>query len=274
MDVLPSASDIAQLVEFGDAEAYADMFAAAPHDLCLRVERIGSAFMLVADQIDVMLCNRVIGLGVKEPATEVMVDAILTAYQRAGIRNFALQISPIAQPAALAEWLPVRHLIRADNWAKVYRAPAAAVDVPTDLRIARIGPADAVAFASVACVAFGLPDFLAPWIARSVGRAGWYHYLAFDGDRPVATGALFVRDHGGWLGMGSTLPSHRRRGAQGAVIAQRIRDAAVAGCDWVVTETGEDVPEHPNPSFHNMIRTGFVLAYQRPNYLWQAGVER
>src|SRR6266508_560666 len=158
MDVLPSASDIAQLVEFGDAEAYADMFAAAPHDLCLRVERIGSAFMLVADQIDVMLCNRVIGLGVKEPATEVMVDAILTAYQRAGIRNFALQISPIAQPAALAEWLPVRHLIRADNWAKVYRAPAAA-----------------------------------------------------------------------------------------------------------------DVPEHPNPSFHNMIRTGFVLAYQRPNYLWQAG---
>ncbi len=55
MDVLPSASDIAQLVEFGEAEAYADMFAAAPPDLRLRVERIGSAFMLVADQIDVML---------------------------------------------------------------------------------------------------------------------------------------------------------------------------------------------------------------------------
>jgi len=274
MDVLPSASDIAQLVEFGEAEAYADMFAAAPPDLRLRAEQVGSAFMLVADQIDIMLCNRVIGLGVKEPATEVMVDAIVTAYQRAGIRNFAVQISPIAQPAALAEWLPARHLIRADNWAKVYRAPAAAVDVPTDLRIARIGPADAVAFASVACAAFGMPDFLAPWIARSVGRAGWYHYLAFDGDRPVATGALFVRDHVGWLGMGSTLPSHRRRGAQGAVMAQRIRDAAVAGCDWVVTETGEDVPEHPNPSFHNMIRTGFVLAYQRPNYLWQAGLER
>jgi hypothetical protein len=27
------------------------------------------------------------------------------------------------------------------------------------------------------------------------------HYLAFDGDRPVATGGLFVRHDIGWLGM-------------------------------------------------------------------------
>jgi hypothetical protein len=34
-----------------------------------------------------------------------------------------------------------------------------------------------------------------------------------------------------------------------------------------VAETGKDLPEKPNPSFHNMIRTGFKVAYHRPNYM-------
>jgi hypothetical protein len=34
-----------------------------------------------------------------------------------------------------------------------------------------------------------------------------------------------------------------------------------------VTETGEDLPEKPNPSFRNMMRAGFKLAYQRRNYM-------
>ena len=67
----------------------------------------------------------------------------------------------------------------------------------------------------------------------------------------------------------ATRPSHRRRGAQGALLARRIRDAADLGCRWLVTETGEDLPERPNPSFRNMLRTGFELAYQRANYLFR-----
>jgi GNAT superfamily N-acetyltransferase len=91
----------------------------------------------------------------------------------------------------------------------------------------------------------------------------------FDGETSVAGGALFVKGDVGWLGIASTLPAHRRHGAQGALMARRIRDAVELGCRWVVTETGEDTPEHPNPSYHNMLRTGFVLAYQRPNYIAQ-----
>jgi hypothetical protein len=140
--------------------------------------------------------------------------------------------------------------------------------IPTDLRIERIGRESADVFAEVACAVFGMPDPLRPWIAQSVGRAGWHHYLAFDGERPVATGALFVQGDAGWLGFGSTLASHRRRGAQGAIMSQRNQDAADAGCRWLVTETGEDSPDQPNPSFHNMLRVGFELAYQRPNFIF------
>ena len=54
-------------------------------------------------------------------------------------------------------------------------------------------------------------------------------------------------------------------------MAQRIRDGMALGCRWLITETGEDTPEHPNPSYHNMLRTGFKLAYHRANYM-PAGV--
>lgn len=105
-------------------------------------------------------------------------------------------------------------------------------------------------------------------LVTTIGRPGWRHYLAFDGDQAVATGALNLRDHIGWLGVGSTLPSHRRRGAQGALMARRVRDGISLGCRWLVTETGEDLPARPNPSYHNMLRTGFTLAYQRLNYVF------
>src|SRR5262249_41872737 len=103
-----------------------------------------------------------------------------------------------------------------------------------------------------------------------VGREGWQHFVAYDGDTSAGTGALYIKNKIGWLGIAGTLASHRKRGAQGAIMAARIRAAAEAGCEWVITETGEDLPHHPNPSYHNMLRTGFNLAYQRANYLYQA----
>jgi hypothetical protein len=50
-------------------------------------------------------------------------------------------------------------------------------------------------------------------------------------------------------------------------MARRIHDAVAMGSEWLVTETGEDLPERPNPSFRNMMRAGFLVAYQRRNYL-------
>ena len=269
-----SLQEIAQLVEMGEGEAWADTFLAAPADfaanLGIRVERIGSAIALMTQKMDFMLFNRVIGLGVLEPATAAMVDDIVALYRQAGIQNFAVPVSSAVQPANLPVWLESHGLSRHDNWSKVYRGVEPLPPVPTDLRIDCIGPEHAAAFAGVACTAFGMPDSLSPWVESIVGRPGWRSYLAWDGDTPVATGALHIRDQVGWLGWGSTLPSHRRRGAQGAIMAQSIQDGIALGCRRLVTETGEDGPDHPNPSYHNMVHTGFALAYQRPNYVFGA----
>ncbi len=259
---------LARLVEFGEARAYADMFRHAPPGLHLRVEQIGPAIALIAPDLPILLFNRVIGLGLDGAATPAAVDAAVAAYRSAGVKHFGVQLSPAAQPLELPDWLQTRGLAPTSRWAKVYRAAEPdTTETATTLRIERIGPDQAAAFGSVACTAFGLPHFLQPWLAAGVGWPGWHHYLAYDGAQPVATGALYVNGEVGWLGIGSTLPTHRRRGGQGALLVQRIQQAAQSGCRWLITETGEDTPAQPNPSFRNMLRTGFLLAYQRPNYM-------
>jgi hypothetical protein len=89
--------------------------------------------------------------------------------------------------------------------------------------------------------------------------------VAFDGDDPAATGALYVDGDVGWLSLGATLPEHRRKGAQGALLAERIRIAPALGCTALVTETGEAVEGRPSNSYRNILRAGFAEAFVRPN---------
>jgi hypothetical protein len=112
-----------------------------------------------------------------------------------------------------------------------------------------------------------MPVDLKPMLAGTVGRPGWHQYIAFDDDLPAAVAALYVRNEVGWLGVAATLAEYRRRGAQGALMARRICDGGKLGCEWLITETGQERPDKPNPSFHNMLRTGFKVAYDRPNYM-------
>ena len=177
------------------------------------------------------------------------------------------QVSPLAQPAECLEWLLARGFTQGRNWAKMIRGNEPSPVVPTDLRVESIGKDRSEAFASVVLATFELPAVMRPWVKGPVGQPGWRHFLAFDGNKPVACAAMYVNGEVGWLGFDGTLKSHRKRGGQGALQARRIEVGRELGCKWFVTETGEDLPEDPNPSYRNMLRTGFKLAYLRRNYL-------
>ncbi len=258
---------LADLVEFTEAAAYADMFRAAPRGLGLELDESDSSVALFAPGFDVLLFNRVLGLGLRAPAEHGSVEALIARYRAAGLRNFGIQVSPEAQPRAFTSWLEAGGLRVRDFWTKVYRPPDPRPAVATDLRLAAIDATHAEGFGAASCLGFGMPAALVPMMAATVGKPYWHHYVAWGGSTIAAVAALFVQDEVGWLGRAATLPEFRRRGAQGALMARRIADGAHLGCKWFVTETGQDRPEKPNPSFHNMMRTGFTVAYQRPNYM-------
>src|SRR5512141_3203673 len=113
--------ELAQLVEAGEAQAYADMFrgasAALAEALGLEVFEVGDGTGLMARRIDATQFNRVLGLGLSRPAAEADIDAAAARYRAAGLTSARLQLSPQAEPRdRLAGWLAARGMTAAGGW--------------------------------------------------------------------------------------------------------------------------------------------------------------
>lgn len=258
---------MARVVEFAEAAACADMMHAAPHDFRCVGETAAGGWLLEAPSIDMLLFNRVLGCGLTAPVARDSLITLVARLRSSGHQNFGVQVSPSALPPEVPEWLAAEGLLPRDRWTKVIRDAEPATPVRTELRIEPVERRDASVFATVAISGFGMPVEWQPWLAALVGRPQWHTYVAYAGSEPVGAAALYVHRDVGWLGVASTLPAARRRGAQGALMARRIEDGRALGCRWFVTETGEETSERPNPSFRNMLRAGFQVAYHRQNYM-------
>jgi hypothetical protein len=263
-DPLPG---LAAIVELTEGAAYADLLRAAPPEWGCVAEETSCGWLLIAPPLDMLLFNRIVGCGIREPARAPALQELLGRFRARGLRNFGVQLSPAAEPSELAAQLHAEGLAVRDRWTKVHRAPGMPGATHSDVDVEQIGVENAAAFAEVTTIGFGMPAQLRPWIASTVGRPGWRHYLASLGGAPVAAAALFVDGTVAWLGVASTLPRARRHGAQGALFARRIADATAIGCRHIITETSEQLPDRPNPSFRNMLRAGFDVVYHRPNYM-------
>ncbi len=150
-------------------------------------------------------------------------------------------------------------------WTKFERPAGPAARAETELRVERVGRERAADFALAAVEGSPLPPALFPVFEALPGRAGWSCFVTYDGSEPAGCGALFATGEVGWLGIGATRPTFRRRGSQGAVLAARIARAAELGLDVVVSETGAPVADEPATSYANLARAGLEALYARPN---------
>jgi GNAT superfamily N-acetyltransferase len=240
-----------------EAEAFAGLFPG--HSFPIG-RAVGVAYPLPG----VLMLNRVMALGVHEPATDADLDEIA---DRFGEREHMVSLSPGAEPADLAEQLRERGYRPGYAWVKFRRAAIAPSPVATDLRLEMIGPARARDFARIVTEGYGMPPEAGEPLAAVVGTPGWACFLALDGDQPAAAGLVHMHGQTAWLGVAATLPEFRRRGGQGAIMVERIRCAMQHGCRRIVTETGDTAPGRPSASYRNILRYGFEPAYVRPNFV-------
>ncbi len=257
--------------ERAEAAALASLMEAPPagvrRALGIRLYRDFDVVGAFVASVDALSLNRVVGLGVGVSATEAALDAALDAARTAGVKRLMVQVPPGASPPALRQWLEARGAALHNRWVRLWRSTATplAPTPTTPLRVERVGPDHADEFALVARVGFGMPASLDPWLAASVGHPGWEHFAAWDGAQLVATGAMFLAGDVAWFGLAATLDSHRGRGAQSALVTRRFLAARESGARWVVSETAEQRPDHPAPSYRNLLRLGFAEAYLREN---------
>src|SRR4030095_5714898 len=240
---MTSPREAATIADQVEAAAYSDLFEAAPAELktalAIRVERIAGMTLFIVPRAPVTIFNRVMGLGLEQPASEPDVEAVIAAYKQAEVRTWWLHWNPFAQPTqfpaslrALGFKEPARRA-----WAKVLRGTEPPPRIPTDLNIAPARQQNVDAAMAAVAHAFGMPPVMAQWLAALHGRRRWKVYVIADQDRPVGGACLFIDGDRAWLGVAAIAESHRRRGGQGAVMALRIEEAIAAGCTHIVTET-------------------------------------
>ena len=258
-----------------EINAWQDMYSAAGNDISekfgIKVFSIGSACISLAKNIDILAYNRVIGLGLLQTAAEPMIDTIISKYKDANVKRFFIQIHPEASPPQLKDWFEKRNISHYNNWVKHYRGIENPPEIETELEIREVqNKKEAEKFGEIITQSFEWPDEMKYWFANLYGRKFWKTYLAFDGDNPVATALLYVKDDCGWLSFASTLPDYRGKGAQSALIAKRIQDAAELGCKILTVETAEDNEQKRSQSLLNIQKMGFETAFIRPNFIWKA----
>lgn len=215
------------------------------------------------------MLNQIVGLGVDAPATEEALDAALAAI--GDDVTCYIAVAPEAEPLELLDWLRARGLEPGWGWMSFRRGLEDAAVRPTSLRLVRVGPAEAEAFGRIVATGYGLPDAAAGWAAGAY-ELGWDCWLALDSDEPAAAAGLYASEGVGYFGFAATLPEHRGKGGQSALLAERIRHARAIGCDVVVTETGERRDDLPSNSYRNLLRAGFTEVSVRANWLRPARI--
>jgi len=263
--------EMARELEFVEAQMWKTLFTSIPvtdaMDLGVRYESLGAAMCFMFEKLPVWMFNRVLGLGIDSPASLSDIQYLMDFYGNKRL-PLGISLSPFAQPANLVEELDKLGFVNQIDWAKMVRGTEPPPAIKTDLRLEKAGPEHHEQALDVLMQGFGMPNHTRPAFAAALKAPCNTTYIMWDKDQPAAVAMLSIFGQTGHLNTACTLPQYRNRGAQGALMAQRIRDGIERGCNMFVTETGI-VPNEKNPSLQNMIRCGFKLAYARPNYVLQ-----
>jgi GNAT superfamily N-acetyltransferase len=266
-----NATRAAAVAELSEAHAYVAMARAAAADdggstVAISALADGIALRCPGDRSSTLF-NRVLGLGLRRPFDAGTVAAVAALF---GDHDgpWGLELAPLAlheHVRALLKQLRLRRSLPTAMLAMDCRELDR--QQPAAWRVERVGADHAALAAEVVERVFGISASVARILRRAPSSAEFGQWVAFDGARPVAACLTHVRGDTAWFGWSATLPSHRGRGLQSALLQQSVRDAGERGCRWITAETATGTADAPDASFRNMKRFGFVELYRRHGYL-------
>jgi GNAT superfamily N-acetyltransferase len=201
--------------------------------------------------------NRVYLYGTEAGLQPDGLDRLIELFTAAGVKRFFVWLSPGPDMDVVRGWLKARGLtrVRWTGYPTLCRSGYSPVQFKTDFEIREVSAAE------IEAARDQLGD--TPWLeyTGAAGKQGLFHYMAFDANRPVAIAALCLFEDLGYLMAARTVETHRKRGAQQALIAKRIERAEKIGCATLVSET-LTMLEH---SLRNLQRAGFAEVYEKWN---------
>jgi GNAT superfamily N-acetyltransferase len=262
-------------IEFLEAEAWAQRVEALPAQLKerlgTRVRRFGRAVALATPGADAAAINRILGLGFDRPLDDALLAHVNAFYRETGVPRWVVECSPRATIRGGAQTLIAQGGVLRTPTVKLVGEIANITPFSSTggVSVAEVDPKAADIFRSIVAAAYAMPEMVEQDLVSTLGHSGWHYYVAFDDGQPIAGAAMYVERDAAWFGLAGTSSDARNRGAQTALIARRAADARKLGCSWATAETWPDTADRPNPSYRNMLRAGFTVAYFRDKYVFE-----
>lgn len=208
------------------------------------------------------------GLGIFEDATAEHLDKIEAFFRERGAPVFH-EVSPMTDPS-LMTLLGERGYRPIELTSVMYRELSSEVakrERRPELSTRVITPGEVELWARTSADAWrteheALGEFMFNFGSVSAQCGGAYPYIAELDSRAIATGMLFVYDDICMLAGASTLPTDRGKGAQTALLEDRLQFAASRGCKLAIMGAAPG-----SQSQRNAQKNGFHIAYTRTK--WQ-----
>ncbi|MBX3267638.1 MAG: hypothetical protein KF831_13140 [Acidobacteria bacterium] len=205
------------------------------------------------------------GLGIFEEATREHLDELETFFEDRESPVFH-EVSPMADPSILT-LLGERGYRPIELTTMLYRELGSEIaegrSRAPELTTRGISDDEADLWAQTSASGWateheGLADFMLNFGRISARCDGAFPYLAELAGRPIATGMLFIYGEMCILAGASTIPEGRNRGAQNALLTDRLRFAAFRGCKLAMMGAAPG-----SQSQKNAQKNGFRVAYTR-----------
>lgn len=212
--------------------------------------------------------SKSLGLGFDVRLDGASVSDVVSFFRESGAESALIAVAPQVVPDDWDAICAEHGLTATSAWAKFACAVDDFVPGRTDLDVQELTAQDTGAWARIIREAFGMTDpDLTPMLRGVFDDPEARVFGAWDGGELVGAGAVYFVGEVASINTGGTLPSHRNRGVQSALLTARHSAAVRAGCRLLTAETGLSTS---NPSYRNLVRAGFTHHHDRVNWLWTA----
>jgi len=219
--------------------------------------------------------NKLAGLGFAGAVDPAELEPIERAFEERGVALQA-EVATLGDPSVVELLTRRGYVLHGFENVLGRRLPAkpAAAPVPAPGEGIRVAPSEIDELATwldVVVAGFAAPDdqgvpshesfpreALEEAVTDMATAVGFERYLARRDGEPAGAASLRLFDGVAQLTGAATLPEHRRRGVQTALLAARLAAAVEAGCDVAVVTTQPGSKSH-----ENVQRQGFELLYAR-----------